>query len=308
MNARSHFRCPRVDAAWLASHPLPALDPTGDKEIRGHVLVIAGGRDMPGAAVLASMAALRAGGGKLTVMTSAQTATGIGVAVPEARVVGGFTVSALRALALAAEVSDFGAVLIGPGMTERRHCERLASAATKLFADTPIILDAAAMDAGLQAGLHGTCLLTPHAGELAGLTGWPKERIVAEPQAAATEAAAHWNMHVLLKGSTTVLATPGGLAWKHESQRPGLATSGSGDVLAGAVAGLLARGADLVCACAWATAAHDRCGERLSQRIGEVGYLAREIVDEIPCAIADLAAAAQRRATRAVGSSSYTRS
>jgi hydroxyethylthiazole kinase-like uncharacterized protein yjeF len=293
MSARSHSRCPRVDAAWLASHSLPALDPKGDKEIRGHVLVIAGDRDMPGAAVLASMAALRAGGGKLTVMTSAQTATGVGIAVPEARLVGGFTASALKALAV--DVSDLGAVVIGPGMSAQRGCERLANAAMKLFADTPIILDAAAMAAGLNARRHhATCLLTPHAGELAGLTGWPKERIVAEPEAAATEAAAHWDTHLLLKGSTTVLATPGGLAWRHESQRPGLATSGSGDVLAGAIAGLLARGADLVCACAWATAAHDRCGERLGERIGEVGYLAREIVDEIPCAIADLATGARR--------------
>ena len=293
MNSHSLSSCPHVDTAWLARHPLPPVDPTGDKEVRGHVLVIAGHRDMPGAAILASMAALRAGAGKMTVMSSRQAATNIGVAVPEARVVGGFSANALRTLA--GDLSDFGAVLIGPGMSAQRDCERLANVAMRLFAATPIILDAAAMHAVLRADPHhGTFLLTPHAGELAALTGWTKESIVAEPDAAATEAAMRWNTHVLLKGSTTLLATPAGLAWRHESQRPGLATSGSGDVLAGAIAGLLARGADLVCACAWATASHDRCGERLSARIGEVGYLAREIVGEIPYAIADLAAAARR--------------
>jgi hydroxyethylthiazole kinase-like uncharacterized protein yjeF len=291
--------CPCIDTAWLARHPLPALEPDGDKEVRGQVLVIAGSREVPGAAVLACVAALRSGAGKLTLMTAGPLAAGIGLAVPEARVVGsGLTASAIRLLS--AQTPVFDAMLIGPGMSPERECERLAAAAAKLFASTPLIMDAAAIGAIAQAGFrHDSCLVTPHAGELAKLTGWAKQSILADPHTAAARAAAHWNVCVLLKGASTVLATPAGPAWTHDSRRPGLATSGSGDVLAGLIAGLVAQGADLITASAWAVAAHDRCGERLTASIGEVGYLARDILGEIPRALAELRGTAQREAREA---------
>jgi NAD(P)H-hydrate repair Nnr-like enzyme with NAD(P)H-hydrate dehydratase domain len=77
------------------------------------------------------------------------------------------------------------------------------------------------------------------------------------------------------------VAQPGGDAWMVPSGHPGLGTSGSGDVLAGAITGLLARGADLAQAVCWGTYLHATAGDRLASRIGRLGFLARELVDEL---------------------------
>ncbi|RYY77678.1 MAG: NAD(P)H-hydrate dehydratase, partial [Comamonadaceae bacterium] len=119
----------------------------------------------------------------------------------------------------------------------------------------------------------------PHAGEMAHLTGDDKEAILDDPLAAARRAAQRWNAVVAVKGPTTVVATPGGTAWQHSGGNCGLATSGSGDTLAGAIAGLCARGASLEQACGWGVVLHAQAGDRLARRLGPVGYLAREIPD-----------------------------
>jgi NAD(P)H-hydrate repair Nnr-like enzyme with NAD(P)H-hydrate dehydratase domain len=120
-------------------------------------------------------------------------------------------------------------------------------------------------------------LITPHAGEMAHLSGGQKDDISAEPLRAAREAGRRWNAVVALKGPQTVIVKPGGGAWLHEGGNAGLATSGSGDTLAGAIAGLAARGASLEQACAWGVVLHARAGEQLAQRLGPLGYLAREL-------------------------------
>jgi hydroxyethylthiazole kinase-like uncharacterized protein yjeF len=125
-------------------------------------------------------------------------------------------------------------------------------------------------------------LLTPHAGEMAKLTGLTKDAVVADPAAVAARAARRWNAVVALKGSVTYVATPAGRLWCHQGGNVGLASSGSGDVLAGIIAGLAARGAALEQAAAWGVALHAHAGDRLAKRIGTLGFLAREIGAEIP--------------------------
>jgi NAD(P)H-hydrate repair Nnr-like enzyme with NAD(P)H-hydrate dehydratase domain len=93
------------------------------------------------------------------------------------------------------------------------------------------------------------------------------------------EAARRWNAVVALKGAQTVIATPEGKVWCHQGGNCGLATSGSGDTLAGAIGGLAARGAALAQACAWGVVLHARAGELLAGQRGPVGYLARELPD-----------------------------
>jgi hydroxyethylthiazole kinase-like uncharacterized protein yjeF len=147
----------------------------------------------------------------------------------------------------------------------------------------PVLLDALAMDALASMGrFDQPVLLTPHAGEMAHLTGRDKEQLREEPQEAAVRQAAAWNAVVVLKGPTTCIAAPDGSAWTHRSQAPGLGTCGSGDVLAGLIAGLAARGASPAQAAAWGVALHARAGDRLARRMGELGYLARELAAEIP--------------------------
>ena len=105
----------------------------------------------------------------------------------------------------------------------------------------------------------------------------------------ASRQAQAWRAVVALKGATTCIAGVDGQAWRHRSETPGLATSGSGDVLAGIIAGLAARGATREQAAVWGVALHSRAGEALAHRSGSVGYLARELAAEIPALMEALA-------------------
>lgn len=280
-----------LDAQALRDWPLPPLDGQGDKETRGQVVVIAGSREIPGAAILAATAALRAGAGKLVIATGASTALHTAFAMPEARVIalpetpaGGFDHAAVELLGPVLEGAD--AVLIGPGMLDDAATQRLVTALLAALAGKPLLLDALAMN--LLAGrgrLESPALVTPHAGEMAHLTGTGKEAIQADPQSAVLAAAERWNCVVALKGASTWIATPQGRLWRHEEANCGLATSGSGDVLAGAMAGLAARGAPLPQACAWGVVLHAHAGAQLAARHGDVGFLARELPGGIPAAL-----------------------
>lgn len=292
----SHTHMVSLDAAALRGWPLPIPATEGDKEQRGHVLVLGGSREMPGAVILAATAALRAGAGKLTIATGASVAQLVALAIPEARVIGlretaegGFTGEAVAALdPLADKVS---AVLIGPGMQDEIGTAELVRALLPRLNGTSVVLDACAMGIILNPDLEDDAppfrfpypvVVTPHAGEMAHLTGNTKEEILANPDAMATGAAQTWHAVVALKGARTVIGAPNGDMWQHEGGNVGLAISGSGDVLAGIVAGLAARGATLEQASCWGVALHALAGERLAQRMGLLGYLARELPDEIP--------------------------
>lgn len=289
--------CVPVDDALLRAWPLPPPEGDGDKESRGRVLVIAGSREMPGAAVLAATAALRAGAGKLVVATPQSVAALVAAALPEARVIalpesrrGGPRDDSIDLLEACA--GDSAAVLVGPGMVDSEATVGLVYGLLPLCVTTPLILDALAMDSVLEAPPFAQpVLLLPHAGEMAHLSGEEKESVLAQPLEAATRQASTSGAVVALKGAATCIVVPDGRSWKHESETPGLGTSGSGDVLAGLVAGLAARGATPEQAAVWGVALHARAGQRLALRLGQVGYLARELAAEIPDLMHGLAAA-----------------
>lgn len=292
-----------IDDAALRAWPLPMPGHDGDKEVRGHVLVLGGSREMPGAVILAATAALRAGAGKLTIATGESVAQLVALAIPEARVLalretaeGGFLPEAVGALDPLAD--KVNAVLIGPGMKDEAATAVLVRALLPRLegSDTSIVLDACAMGIVLHAGdgapFHFSMpvILTPHAGEMAHLSGRSKEEVAADPDATALEYARQWNALVVLKGARTVLAAPDGKRWQHEGGNVGLAVSGSGDTLAGIIAGLAARGASLAQASCWGVALHARAGDTLAKRFGVLGYLARELADTVPALMQALAA------------------
>ena len=280
-----------VDDECLRRWPLPQPDDEGDKEERGRVLVIAGSREMPGALILAANAALNAGAGKLTVATAASVARLVATALPEARVIelaeteaGGIDRSAVERVRELLPRVD--AVLIGPGMQdEPAVCGFCAELLQHLSAPV-LVLDAVAMGvvgpAPRIAKFSSPTILTPHAGELAHLTGSDKQDICADSATAAASAARKWNAVVALKGATTFIAAPNGSRWRHVGGNVGLAISGSGDVLAGIVAGLAARGASAEQAAVWGVALHARAGEQLAASSGPLGYLARDLSAEVP--------------------------
>jgi hydroxyethylthiazole kinase-like uncharacterized protein yjeF len=277
-----------VDDALLRAWPLPAADAEGDKESRGRVLVVAGSREIAGAAMLAATAALRAGAGKLAVAAPASVAQTLVLALPEARVIplpetqqGGPDPAGVELLRRGAD--DTAAVLVGPGMMDAKATTAFVARLLPLFPQATVVLDALAMDAVLgPARPARPPVLLPHAGEMAHLTGLAKEEILARPLDVAMAQARRWGAVVALKGATTCVAVPDGQAWRHEACVPGLGTSGSGDVLAGIVAGLAARGAPPEQAAVWGVALHARAGTLLAREHGELGYLAREIASQVP--------------------------
>jgi len=287
-------RIPAIDDALLRAWPLPAVENDGDKESRGRVLVVAGSREMPGAAILAGTAALRAGAGKLVIATPQSAAPTVALAMPEARVVAlpegsdgsptAFGVPLLQPIA-----SSTAALLVGPGMVGREGTLAFVNALLPLFTEAIVLLDALAMDTVLSTGrFERPPILTPHAGEMAHLTGHDKEDLKEDCVDVARRQAAAWNAVLALKGATTAIATPDRRAWTHSAEAPGLGTSGSGDVLAGLVAGLLARGAEPVAAAACGVWLHGEAGNALARRLGPVGFLARELLHEIPALLTSL--------------------
>lgn len=293
-----------LDTRVLRGWPLPRVSADADKEDRGRVLVVAGSREIPGAALLAATAALRAGAGKLVIATGQSVAGSIAVAMPEARVIalpetsqGSFRLDAVSLLAQSAH--DAAAVLIGPGLMDEAGTSPFVAAVLPLFAKVPVVLDALAMDAIKDLSpLAQPVLVTPHAGEMAHLSGQEKEAVLADPESAALQAASRWKAVIALKGAATLIATPGAGRWRHEAGHPGLATSGSGDVLSGLIVGLAARGAPLEQACAWGVVLHALAGQALARQQGSLGYLARELPAQVP-AIMEKLNRAKRRPTAA---------
>jgi ADP-dependent NAD(P)H-hydrate dehydratase len=284
-----------IDARLLRDWPLPEPGSDADKDDRGSTLVIAGGSETPGAAALAARSALRAGAGRLAVATSASVAGGLALALVEARVIAlaesDFGGPAADGLAkIEARLGRADAVLVGPGLQDAAATRAFTRRLLKRTSRAQIVLDSLAMDVVLDVRrFERAPLLTPHAGEMARLSGLAKEDVTADPERHAREAALRWNAVVALKGATTFIATPDGDCWRHVSSQAGLGTSGSGDVLAGLIVGLAARGAPLAQAAAWAVALHARAGRSLAERLGPIGYLASELAAEIPALMHKLA-------------------
>ena len=276
----------KLDQAALRAHPLPPVV-DGDKETKGRILVIAGSREVPGAALLTATAAMRAGAGKVRIATVESAALPLGIAMPEAMVVGlaedkhgGFAASAVAPLVEQAE--DVDAVVAGPGMATGPACARLAEAL--LETKTRLALDAALLHAlePLKEERTPLPILLPHPGELASLLDCGEEEIDRDPVGCGTRAAQLYGAVVLVKGPTSHVVAPGGQTWCYDGGAPGLGVSGSGDVLAGIVGGLLARGADPLAALLWAVWLHGEAGASLAKKQGPIGFLAREIAGEVP--------------------------
>ena len=282
-----------LDANVLRAWPLPAISDEADKEERGGILVVAGSREIPGAAMLAATAALRAGAGKLVIAMAASVAAGMALLMPEARVIalpetpdGGLDAAGVKQLEPVAPAC--AAAVIGPGLMDDQGSGDFTAALLPWFAHCPVVLDALAMGVALRmAPLQQPAVLTPHAGEMAHLSGRSKQEVLADPEATALDAARRWNAVVALKGATTVIATPQGRLWVHRGGKAGLATSGSGDTLAGLIGGLAARGASPEQACAWGVMLHAGAGARLA-RTGPLGFLARELPAEVPAVLQEL--------------------
>ena len=286
---------PEVTGQFLRGWPIPLPGEDGDKNDRGQVLVVGGSVPVPGGPLLAALAAIRAGAGKLQIATVAPAAIPLGVAVTEALVAGfpatadgGIDPDAADGILELAATAD--AVLIGPGMKDADAIGALlAKLLPRLTAGGPVLVVDAGAILALEPKTHalrhleGGVILTPNTDELAAIAGVERDVVEADARAVVVDVATAVGAAVAVKGW---VAAPDGRCWSHEGGTVGLGTSGSGDVLAGCVAGLAARGAEPAQAAAWGLYAHGRAGEVLSERFGPVGFLARELLDELPAVLA----------------------
>jgi hydroxyethylthiazole kinase-like uncharacterized protein yjeF len=275
-----------LDRAALDGHPPPPVT-DGDKESKGRILVIAGSRAVPGAALLCATAAMRAGAAKLRIATVQTVAPRVGVLMPEAMVValaeegdGGFAEPA--ATSIAEQAASVDAVVAGPGVKRNDGCAAIGAALIESHA-------ALALDVGFLKALQPpkaqrepVPVLLPDTDELASLLDCDEDEVARDPLGCGMRAADRYRSVVLVKGPVSHVVAPDGDAWTFESGVPGLGVSGSGDVLAGIVGGLLARRAEPLSALLWAVWLHGQAGARLAEKVGAIGFLAREIADEIP--------------------------
>jgi ADP-dependent NAD(P)H-hydrate dehydratase / NAD(P)H-hydrate epimerase len=265
-------------------------DPETHKGTFGHVLVVGGQPDRPGALLLAGRGALRAGAGLVTVASDGETIRRLASAFGPLM---GFSVGGTRVElnALKAGLEARDALAIGPSLPAddqtRVLVKRLLLETTK-----PVVLDAGAL--GALAGDFtwlsqrlGATVLTPHPGEMAALLGVDIAQIQADRPGFARSLAEKTGAVVVLKGAATLVVDPRGETAVVSSGNPGMATGGMGDVLTGMVGALLARGLPPERAAQAAAQLHGLAGDRARHGIGEAALTASDLLEHIGPAIQD---------------------
>lgn len=258
-----------VDDAWAAAR-LPALAADAHKGTRGRVVLVGGAPGMSGAVRLAARAALAAGAGYAHVLTDPETAEELRVAEPEVLVTA-LGSSRLPDAAQRELLQRADAVVLGPGLGRSDGTRELVEAVLERSA--AVVVDADALTAfqgeapALARAVAGRrAVLTPHPGEFSALMPALAQRREVDPWGAAASAARELGVALLLKGVPTVVAEEGRASLTIAAGTPGLGTGGSGDVLAGLVATLLAQGLDPQAAAALAAHALGRAGELAARR------------------------------------------
>ncbi|MGE5676367.1 MAG: NAD(P)H-hydrate dehydratase [Mycobacterium leprae] len=283
--------------AALVQSWLPTYSRNAHKGTRGRVLVAAASRGMTGAAALAGEAALRVGAGLVTVASPVSSQPVVAGMQPEFMTLafpetaaGGFATAAAEPFLERAARAD--ALALGPGLGLDPETQAFVR---KVVASSPapLVLDADAIKAFAgQPAMLAECpvplVLTPHPGEMAHLLGVSVETVQSDRFAAVRAAAAATKAVVLLKGAYTLIAEPGGAVWINPTGNRALGTGGSGDVLTGIIAGLLAQGMGAPEAAAAGAYMHGLAGDRLAEQMGNDGILAGDLSAELPRVQRDL--------------------
>ncbi len=207
--------------------------PSGHKGTFGHVLVVGGSPGKTGAPSMSGMAALRAGAGLVTVASAAAAIPQISGHAPE------LMTAALDETTLEALAEEKTALAMGPGLGRTSATEDLVQRALKL--EMPLVIDADALSSEIRGATGRVRVLTPHPGEMSRLTGKPTAEIQHDRVGAARAFAQERQVTLVLKGQRTVIAFPDGRAWINPTGTPALGTGGTGDILTGLIAGLLAQ-------------------------------------------------------------------
>ena len=278
---------------------IPPRPPDAHKWSCGHAVTICGSTGLTGAATLASIAAMRSGCGLVTLVVPRSLNTVMEIKLTEVMTLpvddtpaGTFAYKARGAILDFLQKAD--AVALGSGISTNPETVKLVRYLLPRIG-RPCVLDADGINAfageakRLKA-LPFPLIITPHAGEASRLFGVDKNKIIARPIDFARKTAGDLGLIMVLKGAPTVIAEPNGDVFVNPTGNQGLATAGSGDVLTGIIAGLLAQGVDPVEAAAGGAYLHGYLGDMLFHEYGHVGFLASDLAEAIPEALADMLA------------------
>ncbi len=265
--------------------------PASHKGTYGHLLVIGGSIGKGGAAAMAALSALRIGTGLVTLAVPRSVNAAIemnplevmSIPLPETKE--GYIDIAAKGKLLESK-NGKSSVLIGPGIsTQQETIELLLAIIPEI--KVPLVIDADGLNCLVEhldvlKKVKGPVIITPHPGEMSRLTGNSVKEIQADRIGIAQKFAADNNVIVVLKGAGTVVALPDGEAFINTTGNPGMATAGTGDVLAGMAAGLLAQKVTPPDASKAAVYLHGLAGDRVSQKKGQVSLIASDLIEVIP--------------------------
>jgi hydroxyethylthiazole kinase-like uncharacterized protein yjeF len=288
-----------ITSEW-AREALPRRPLGANKGSFGRVLVAAGSVNYIGAAYLACSGAIRVGAGLVTLATAtslqpilASKLTEVTyLPLPESQL---GIISAQAARLIHRQFEHYSVLLLGCGLGQSQSAISFIKAT--LFRSKSalpyLVLDADALNILAKIPnwwqqLTNDAILTPHPGEMARLVGVSVDEVQSDRLGIAKRAAQEWHKTIVLKGAYTVIAAPDGQVRISPIANPGLASAGTGDVLTGAIAGLVAQGLSLFDAAALGVYLHGEAGEMVKARLGDAGMIATDLLPTMPLVIKQL--------------------
>lgn len=270
----------RLTKEWVAER-LPVRPENANKGTFGKVLVAAGSENYPGAAYLSTAACYRVGAGLVTLATTPSVKIIVSRKLPE--------VTFLSRNEVLGRIDEYDVLLIGPGLGQSDQAVELIERLCSYIAENRIktIIDGDGLNILSKmekwwGKIKGEVILTPHSGEMARLTGLDISKIQSDRSNVAQYWAKKWRMVVVLKGANTVVASPAGEILLSPFVNPALATAGTGDVLSGIIAGLLAQGVKSFDAAGVGVYIHGLAGEMIQKTSGDAGMLAGDLLPVLP--------------------------
>lgn len=268
---------------WIINQ-LPQRPVNAHKGTFGKLLVVAGSKNYPGASYLACAAAYRTGAGLVTLVTEAQVKMIVSRKLPE--------LTFLTSLEVFKRLYDYDVCLLGPGLGQEDRSIKFMKGLLKRKLPK-IVVDGDGLSILSQEGewwtkIRNEAVLTPHPGEMGRLTGLSIEKIQSDRINVAQYFAKKWQKTLVLKGANTVIASPAGQVAVAPFANPALATAGTGDVLAGAIAGMLVQGLKTFAAACAGVYVHGMAGEVVKKELGDTGAIASDLLSILPLIIKKL--------------------
>jgi NAD(P)H-hydrate epimerase len=289
---------PRDFAAVLAPRKADS-----NKGLYGHVLVVGGSTGKAGAAAMAGMAALRTGAGLVTVASPKSVLATVAGFAPEIMTEpmpeteeGTFSILALESMKKIAEGK--GVIALGPGISRQKEAAQFVRSMVDR-GSSPMVLDADGLNAFEEHrqqldGQRRPLIITPHPGEMARLTGLPVAEIQKDRIGIARKFAQEHHLYVVLKGDHTIIAEPEGKVWINSTGNPGMSTGGTGDILTGMIAAVIAQHrSDIAIAVIAAVHLHGLAGDVARDEVGEISLIATDLLAALPEALRRANAALQ---------------